>query len=83
MAFFGDFRTGFSIGRHIARDRTFGGHSQASAQRELREGIIQQLYPGPVSATVQWGIRLGENVFLTLLSVVGFVIVAWAVFAFR
>ena len=82
MAFFGDFNTGFSIGRHLARGRTLGGPSQ-TPQRELRDAIIQQLYPGPVTGVVQWGIRFGENFFLTIVSIVAIVIVAWALFFFR
>jgi hypothetical protein len=84
MTVFGDFTTGFSIGRHIARTRAGAsqGHAQR-AQRELRADIIQQLYPGPVTGTVQWGIRVGENVFLMIVSVAAIAIVVSALLVFR
>jgi len=78
MSFWRHFKNGIFMGRRIGRERAYGGVPLSrSACKVTRRMQIAEMHEGPMSRGMTWGLRLGENLGLTVFSIVGIAIFIW------
>jgi hypothetical protein len=79
-----EFREGFKIGRYINRDRHFGRLSTAYStelQDVVKKRIIQEQYPGRITNSVLWGVRVGDNIwYFAVFAILLAVFVIWLIY---